>query len=80
LDRLGIQGKPDLAQVAERIGLRIEEVDAQAFEGSLVRALDGPKGIIAVKKTIQEQTRKRFTIAQVVSMGGRNTRLEPNLR
>jgi len=66
LDRLGIQGKPDLAQIGERIGLRIEEVDAQAFEGSLVRALNGPKGIIAVKKTIREPTRKRFTIAHEI--------------
>jgi len=66
LDRLGIQGKPDLAQIAERIGLRIEEVDAQAFEGSLVRALSGPKGIIAIKKTIREPTRKRFTIAHEI--------------
>ena len=29
LDRLEIQGKPDLVQVAQRIGLRIVEVDAE---------------------------------------------------
>ena len=66
LDRLGIQGKPDLAQIALRIGLRIQEVDAEAFEGSLVRALDGPKGIIAVKQSIREHSRKRFTIAHEI--------------
>jgi IrrE N-terminal-like domain len=66
LDRLGAHGKPDLAYIAGRIGLRIEEVDSEGFEGSLVRALDGPKGIIAVKKTIREVTRKRFTIAHEI--------------
>lgn len=66
LDRLGIQGKPDLAQVALRIGLRIQEVDAEGFEGSLVRALDGPKGIIAIKQSIREHSRKRFTIAHEI--------------
>lgn len=66
LDRLGIQGKPDLVQIARRIGLRIQEVDAEAFEGSLVRALDGPKGIIAVKQSIREHSRKRFTIAHEI--------------
>lgn len=66
LDRLGIQGKPDLVQIAHRIGLRIKEVNAEAFEGSLVRALDGPKGIIAVKQSIREHSRKRFTIAHEI--------------
>lgn len=66
LDRLGIQGKPDLGQIARRIGLRIQEVDAEAFEGSLVRALDGPKGIIAVKQSIREHSRRRFTIAHEI--------------
>ena len=66
LDRLGMQGKPDLAQVAQRIGLRIVEVDADAFDGSLVRALDGPKGIVAVKQSIREVSRKRFTIAHEI--------------
>lgn len=66
LDRLGIQGKPDLTQVAQRIGLRIVEVDADAFDGSLVRALDGPKGIVAVKQSIREISRKRFTIAHEI--------------
>jgi Zn-dependent peptidase ImmA (M78 family) len=66
LDRLNIQGKPDLFQIAHRIGLRIQEVDAEAFEGSLIRALDGPKGIIAVNQSIREFSRKRFTIAHEI--------------
>ncbi len=66
LSRLQIQGKPDLLQIAQRIGLRVCEVNAEAFEGSLVRALDGPKGIIAVNIAIREFTRKRFTIAHEI--------------
>jgi hypothetical protein len=41
-------------------------VDAEGFEGSLVRALDGPKGIVVVKQSIRENSRKRFTIAHEV--------------
>ena len=66
LDRLGVEGRPDLAEIAHRIGLRIQEVDAEAFEGSLVRALEGPKGIIAVNQSIREPSRKRFTIAHEI--------------
>jgi Zn-dependent peptidase ImmA (M78 family) len=66
LDRLGIRGKPDLAQVAERIGLRVIEVEAEAFEGSLVRALDGPKGIVAINQSIREASRKRFTVGHEI--------------
>jgi hypothetical protein len=66
VERLGIAGKPDLPQVAQRIGLRIQEIDADGFEGTLIRALEGPKGIIGVKRSIREGTRKRFTIAHEI--------------
>jgi Zn-dependent peptidase ImmA (M78 family) len=66
LDRLGTRGRPDLFHIAERIGLRIQEVDAEGFEGSLVRALDGPKGIVVLKQSIRENSRKRFTIAHEI--------------
>jgi Zn-dependent peptidase ImmA (M78 family) len=66
ISRLGVSGKPELAEIAQRIGLRIQEIDADGFEGSLVRALEGPKGIIAVKRSIRERSRKRFTIAHEI--------------
>lgn len=66
LEGLGIQGKPDLSSVAHRIGLRIREMDAQGFDGTLVRALEGAKGIIGVKQSIREFSRKRFTIAHEI--------------
>jgi hypothetical protein len=65
-DRLAIDGVPDLASIAGQIGLRIREVEADGFDGSLVRALDGPKGIIAVNSGIREHTRKRFTIGHEI--------------
>ena len=66
-ERLGIQGKPDLDQIAGRIGLRIREIDAEGFEGTLVRALDAPKGIIGVARSIRETSRRRFTIAHEIA-------------
>jgi Zn-dependent peptidase ImmA (M78 family) len=65
-DRLAISGVPDLSAIASRIGLRVREVEADGFDGSLVRALDGPKGIIAVNSAIRELTRKRFTIGHEI--------------
>lgn len=64
--RLAVTGKPDLYHVAERIGLRIQEVDAEGFDGTLIRAHQGRKGIIGVKRSIGENTRKRFTIAHEI--------------
>ena len=66
LERLGVQGKPNLDHIAQRIGLRILEVDAEAFDGSLVRALDGPKGIVAINQSMRETSRKRFTKAHEI--------------
>jgi Zn-dependent peptidase ImmA (M78 family) len=65
-DRLKMSGVPELSAIADRIGLRIREVEADGFDGSLVRALDGPKGIIAVNSAIRELTRKRFTIGHEI--------------
>jgi hypothetical protein len=65
-ERLGVHEAPDLSLIASRIGLRIRELDAEGFEGTLVRALDGPKGIIGVSRSIRENTRKRFTIAHEI--------------
>ncbi len=66
LERMAVSGPPDLTAIAKRIGLRIKEVDADGFDGTLVRALDGPKGIIAVNSAIPEATRKRFTIGHEI--------------
>jgi len=66
LERLQIQEKPDLLTIASKIGLRVKEVEVDGFDGMLVRSLDGPKGIIAVRRSIREPARKRFTIAHEI--------------
>lgn len=66
LEQLEMKGPPKLNIVAERLGLRIREVDSVGFDGALVCDRDAGKGIIAVKATMVESTRKRFTIAHEI--------------
>lgn len=66
LDRLGVNGPPDLSTIATKIGLRIKEVEADGFDGTLVRAQDSPKGIVAINSRIREYTRKRFAIGHEI--------------
>jgi hypothetical protein len=66
LEQLGVTGKPDLSSILTRLGLRVKEVNSTGFDGVLVRAQEGSKGIIGVKKSIRENTRKRFTIAHEI--------------
>lgn len=63
INRFGIEGRIDLFGLADKIGLRIREVDARSFEGALLRASNRPNGIVAVRRAIREMGRKRFTIA-----------------
>lgn len=56
----------DLVALCRDLGLRIHEVPAKGFDGALVRSKAGQKGIIAVKSTIREESRKRFTIAHEI--------------
>ena len=57
---------PDLVMLCKELGLRIQEVPARGFDGALVRSKTGQKGIIAVKASIREASRKRFTIAHEI--------------
>jgi hypothetical protein len=66
IEQLDVQGKPDFNWILPRIGLRVKEVDSTGFDGVLVRAQEGSKGIIGVKRSIRESTRKRFTIAHEI--------------
>ena len=56
----------DLTQLCEDLGLRIQEVSARGFDGALVRSKGRQKGIVAVKTSIREASRKRFTIAHEI--------------
>jgi Zn-dependent peptidase ImmA (M78 family) len=53
----------DLRRAASRLGLEIREVDANGFDGALVRARELPCGTIVLRKSIREAGRKNFTIA-----------------
>lgn len=66
VERLSPNAVPDLNSIARQIGLRIREVEADGFDGTLVRAKEAAKGIIAVNSAIREFTRKRFTIGHEI--------------
>lgn len=57
---------PNLGKLCKDLGLRIQEVPAKGFDGALVRSKSGQKGIVAVKASILEASRKRFTIAHEI--------------
>lgn len=57
---------PDLTLLCKELGLRVQEVAAMGFDGALVRSRTHQKGIIAVKESIREPSRKRFTIAHEI--------------
>jgi Zn-dependent peptidase ImmA (M78 family) len=56
----------DLIQLCKDLGLRVQEVPARGFDGALVRSKSGQKGIVAVKASMREASRKRFTIAHEI--------------
>jgi hypothetical protein len=58
--------KADPLDLVALCGLRIREVPAKGFDGARIRSKAGQKGIIAVKASIREASRKRFTIAHEI--------------
>lgn len=66
LSEFRISGIPDLRDVAQRLNLKIKEVDAEGFDGALVRAEGLACGTIAVRESIREMGRKNFTIAHEI--------------
>lgn len=63
LKRFKISTTPDLSALADKVGLKVREVESEDFEGALVRIPNKPGGIVTVKANIREPGRKRFTIA-----------------
>lgn len=66
LRTLNVQQPILLEDMAEKIGLQIEDVNSTGFDGALLRIAGRPRGIIGVRKTIREKARKRFTIAHEI--------------
>lgn len=67
LDAFDIEGKPDLPLVCRKLGLRVKEVDSSGFDGALVCSAGSQKGIIAVRRSIREASRKMFTVAHEIA-------------
>jgi hypothetical protein len=53
-------------EIADALRLDLHEVEADGFDGALIRATDIPLGAIAVRKSIREAGRKAFTIAHEI--------------
>ena len=66
IERLGVRAKPDLPAIASRLGMKIREVDSEGFDGALVRAPGHRGGVIAVKASLLDETRKRFVVAHEI--------------
>ncbi len=55
-----------LRQIAKVLDLEVREVEADGFDGALIRAKELPVGAIAVRRSIREAGRKNFTIAHEI--------------
>ena len=55
----------ELRGMAKKIGLRVDQVSSTGFDGALLRLANRPRGIVAIRKTM-ESSRKRFTIAHEI--------------
>jgi hypothetical protein len=60
------RGPADLFRFAPRLGLEIHEVNADGFDGALVRARELPLGSVVIRKSIREAGRKNFTLAHEI--------------
>jgi len=66
LSQLKLRRIGDISSFAALLGLRIKEVDSDTFEGALIRVPQQLKGIVAIKRDIREDGRKRFTFCHEV--------------
>lgn len=66
LSHLKLKRIGEIVSFAHLLGLRIREVDSDDFEGALVRVPQRLKGIVAIKRSIREEGRKRFTVCHEV--------------
>jgi hypothetical protein len=75
LKDLSVRQPVQMADIVKQIGLRIRLVPSSGFDGALVRLAGLPKGIIAVRDSM-EKSRKRFTTAHEIGhylLPGRET-------
>lgn len=66
LAEFGIDAGMRLDRIAPQLGLRVVEVNAESFDGALLRVVGEPRGTVALRRTITEEGRKRFTLAHEI--------------
>ena len=57
---------PGIIEIVSALELELRHVQADGFEGALIRAQDIPVGAIVVRDSIREAGRKNFTIAHEI--------------
>lgn len=65
-EELNLTGSIDLFAIAEKFRLSIREIELAGCDGALLRSSINASGIIAVKNSIRESGRKRFTVAHEI--------------
>jgi hypothetical protein len=66
LKRLGVNGIPNVLEVAQSLRIKVKEVNLEGCDGVLIRPKGVPRGIIAVRQDIRSTGRKRFTVAHEI--------------
>src|ERR1700751_21782 len=66
LRRFGEDCGLKLRNIANEIGLSVEEVDADNFEGALLRISGVPRGTVVLNGNVREDRRKLFTLAHEI--------------
>jgi hypothetical protein len=66
LKRLGVNGVPNVLEVAKALRLKVKEEALEGCEGVLIRPRGVNRGIIAVRMDIRSPGRKRFTVAHEI--------------
>ena len=66
LSRFGLEAGQNLTAIAPQIGLSVREVDADKFDGVMLRVSGAPFGTIAINTNIRENGRKLFTLAHEI--------------
>ena len=56
----------DVRAIASALGLELQEVETDGFEGALIRASDLPLGAIVVRESIRGPGRKNFSIVHEI--------------
>lgn len=66
LAEFGVDAGTRLDEIAPKLGLRVVEVNAETFDGALLRVVGQHKGTVVLRRTIAEEGRKRFTLAHEI--------------